>query len=72
MLKVQIHLNERDEGRFSPTIMVTEDSSTDSCPIIFPEDLPKEHAEFMTSKTKEYILENFKTVAELSEKIYGK
>lgn len=73
MIKVEIELckHSNNEELCSPCLLVTEDNSDDSCPIILPENMETIDAILLTDKIKRDIEDKFETVAEVKKVIYG-
>lgn len=73
MIKVEIDLCEKAGERLglcSPVMMISEDTSEDSFPIIFPENMAVGEAKQLTEEFKEKIIEEYETVEELRKELY--
>lgn len=74
MLCFDANLNQfKDEPYLcSPTIMVTEDQTDERCPMILPEAMQVEDAKYIMPLILESYANNFTTVAEITNYLYGK
>lgn len=71
MLTFEISMNQDENGLVSPTVLVAETNSNESLPIILPEQMSKEYGVKLTEKLVEILKENYTSVSEIREAMYG-